>query len=140
METIFGEVDMNLTEIHLTIIPDIPAWTIRIPNINLTLRKFHKNKTHPLIFQEELEKVKERYPQHLHIFMDGSKLEKITGCATIHKEELFEKNLPNNISIFSAEACAINMAFDLISESRNNKFIISADSLSVLESIKKQEI
>ena len=32
METIIGEVDMNLTEIHKTIIPDIPHWTI-----NLTL-------------------------------------------------------------------------------------------------------
>ena len=74
METFIGEVDMDLTEIHKTIIPDIPPWTIRTPNINLTLCKFHENKTHPLIFQEELEKVKERYPKHSHIFTDGSKL------------------------------------------------------------------
>ena len=32
--------------------PDILKWIIRTPNINLTLRKFHKNKTHPLIFSE----------------------------------------------------------------------------------------
>ena len=85
METIIGEVDMDLTETHTTIIPDIPPWTIKTSNINLTLCKFHKNKTHPLIFQEELEKVKERYPKNSHIFTDGSKLEKITGCATVHK-------------------------------------------------------
>ena len=41
--------------------------------------------------------------------------------------------------IFSAEACAINMALDLISESRNNKFIIFSDSLSVLESLKNRK-
>ena len=41
METIIGEVDMDLTEIHKTIIPDIQPWTIRAPNINLTLCKFH---------------------------------------------------------------------------------------------------
>ena len=56
METIIGEAEIDLTEIHKTIMPDIPPWTIRTPNIILTLRKFHKNKTHPLIFQEELEK------------------------------------------------------------------------------------
>ena len=66
-ETIIGEVNMDLTEIHKTIIPDIPSWIIRTLNINLTLCKFHKNKTHPLIFQEELEKVNERYPKHSHI-------------------------------------------------------------------------
>ena len=139
METIIGEVDMDLKEMHKTIIPDIPLWTIRTPNINLTLCKFHKNKTHPLIFQEELEKFKERYPKHLHIFMGGSKLEKITGCATVHKGKIFKKHLPNDTSIFSAEASTINMALDLISESRNNKFIIFSDSLSVLESLKNMK-
>ena len=89
METIIGEAEVDLTEVHKTIIPDIPPWTIRTPNIILTLCKFHKNKTHPLIFQEELEKVKEKYPKHLHIFMDGSKLDKITGCATIHEGKFF---------------------------------------------------
>ena len=49
-----GKPYVYLTEIHKTIMPDIPP--IRTPNIVLTLRKFHKNKTHPLIFQEELEK------------------------------------------------------------------------------------
>ena len=57
METIIGEAEVNLTEIHKTIMPDIPLWTIKTPNIILTLHKFHKNKTHSLIFQEELEKV-----------------------------------------------------------------------------------
>ena len=91
METIIGEAEVDLTEIHKTIIPDIPRWT---PNIILTFRKFYKNKTHPLIFQEELEKVKEKYPKHSHIFMDGSKLDKITGCAIIHSEKKKKKTSP----------------------------------------------
>ena len=74
METIIGKVDMDLTEIHKTIIPNIQPQTIRTPNLNLTLSKFHKNKTHSLIFLEELEKVKERYSKHLHIFTGRSKL------------------------------------------------------------------
>ena len=83
IETIIGEAEVDLTEIHKTIIPDIPPWTIRTPNII-----FHKNKTHPLIFQEELKKVKEKYPKHSHIFKDGSKVDKITGCATKRKKFL----------------------------------------------------
>ena len=57
METIIGEVDIDLIEIHKIIIPDIPPWTIRTLNINLTLCRLYKNTTHALIFQEELEKV-----------------------------------------------------------------------------------
>ena len=87
METIIRVVDMDLTEIHKTIILYIQPWTIRTPNRLNT--KSHKNKTHPLIFLEELEKVKERYPKLSHIFIDRSKLEKIIGCATIHKGEIF---------------------------------------------------
>ena len=72
--------------------PDIPPWTIKNTNLNLTLCKFHKNKTLPLIFEEELEKVK-RDILNTHIFMDGSKLEKITGCATVLKGKIFLKNI-----------------------------------------------
>ena len=134
METIIQEVDMDLTEIHQSTIPDIPPWTIRTPNINLTLRKFHKTKTHPLIFLEELEKVKERYPKCSHIFTDRSKVEKITGCATVHKGKIFKKkkkHLPNVTSIFSAEDYTINMALELFLESRNDNslsFLICCQS------------
>ena len=55
------------------------------------------------------------------------------------KGKYLKKHLPNNISIFSVEACTINMALDLISESRNIKFIIFSDSLSVLESLKNRK-
>ena len=112
------------------------GWTIRTLNINLIP---HRNKTHPQIFQEELEKVKERYPKHSHIFMDGSKLEKITRCPTVHKRKIFKKHVPNNTSIFSAEAYTINIALDHISESRNNKFIIFSHLLSMLESLKNRK-
>ena len=103
METIIGEAEVDLTEVHKTIIPDIPPWTTRTPNIILTFRKFHKNKTHPLIFQEVLEKVKEKYLKHSHIFPDGSKLDKKkTGCATIHKGK-FLKNFSQMIPLYSVQ-------------------------------------
>ena len=39
----------------------------------------------------------------------------------------------------NTETCAINITLDVISESRNNKFIIFSDSLSVLESLKNRK-
>ena len=45
METIIGEAEADLTEIHKTIIPDIPPRTIKTPKIILTL---HKIKIKPL--------------------------------------------------------------------------------------------
>ena len=66
-------------------------------------------------------------------------MDKITGCATIYKGKNFKKHLRNDTSIFSAEAWVINMALDFISESRNNKFIIFSDSLSVLESLENRK-
>ena len=89
METIIGEVDMDFTEIYLIIMPDIPPWTIRTPNMNLTLRKIYKNKINQLIFKEELEKVMEEYPKNKCIFMDWFKLEKITGLPQHIKEFFF---------------------------------------------------
>ena len=100
METIIGEAEVDLTKIHKTIVPDIPPWTIRTPNTILTLHKFPQNKTHPLIFQEELEKIKEKYPKHSHIFTEGSKLDKITGCASIHKGKIKNKNISQMIPLY----------------------------------------
>ena len=84
METIKEEARINLTKIYNTVIPKILPCTIRTPKVILTLCKFQKTKTYPLTFQEELEKIKNKYPRHSQIFMDGSKLEKITGCAAVY--------------------------------------------------------
>ena len=86
METIIGEVDVDLKEIHKTILPDIPPWTIRTPNINLTHHKFHTNKPN---FPRGIRKIKKRCPKHPHIFMDESKLEEMIGCATVYKGKIF---------------------------------------------------
>ena len=51
-------------------------------------------------------------------------------------QEISEKFLPKEASIFSAEIYAINLALDLISTSNSKKFIIHSDSISVLQSFK----
>ena len=56
METIFGEVDIDLIEVHKTIIPDIPPWTIKTSNINLKLYKFYKKQNSPTDFLRGIRK------------------------------------------------------------------------------------
>ena len=41
-------------------------------------------------------------------------------------------------SIFTAEVCAIDLALNIISRNKHNKFIIFSDSLSVLTSLKNK--
>ena len=53
---------------------------------------------------------------------------------------MIKKHLPNDTSIFNAEACAVNMALDLIQKSKNQRFIIFPDSLSVLSSLQSKKL
>ena len=43
-------------------------------------------------------------------------------------------------SIFTAEACAIDLALDIISKKKHEKFIIFSDSLSVLLSLNNKKL
>ena len=122
METIKEAARINLTKIHDTIqIPKIPPRTKRTPKVILTLCKLQKTKTHPLTFQE-LKKIKDKYPRHSHIFTDGSKQEKTTGCTAVYNGKTIKKYLPNDTSIFSAEACSVDMVLNLIQKSKNHSF------------------
>ena len=93
MEAIKEEARIDLTKILNPIIPKIPPWTIRAPKVILTLCKLQKTKTPTLIFQE-LEKIKDKYPRHSHIFMDGSQQEKTTGCAAVCNGKMIKKTSP----------------------------------------------
>ena len=62
-----------ITKIHDTIQLSSPPWLLKQPVVILDLNKLPKNKTHSLTYLEKLNKIQERYPSHLHIFMDGSK-------------------------------------------------------------------
>ena len=98
MEAIKEEARINLTKIHNMIIPKIPPWTIKTPKTILTLSKLQKTKTNLLIFQEELEKITNKYPRHSHIFTDGSNQKKTTGFVVVYNEKTIKKNPPNDTS------------------------------------------
>ena len=60
---------------------------MRQPTINLELTKLPKTKTHPITYQEKLIKIQNKFPDHYHIYTDGSKQGKKVGCVVISQKK-----------------------------------------------------
>ena len=69
-------------------------------------------------------------------YYDGSKRGEKVSCAVISPNFTDSIRLPDNSSIFTAEAKAIGIALDHIRDQPEKLFIIYSDSLSVLRSLK----
>ena len=134
MKHIPEDTDISLTNIHDTIQLSSPPGLLKQLVVILDSNKLPKNKTHPLTYQEKLNNIQERYPNHLQIFTDGSKSNNETRCGAVLHKKTFKKRLPKEASIFSAEICAVNLALKLVSTSNKEIFIIHLDTLSVLQS------
>lgn len=76
-----------------------------------------------------------KYNLHKHIYTDGSKTQEGSGCGISSEDIEISINLPQHLSIFSAEAYAINKAIDL---HETNLSVIFTDSKSALMAIKHQ--
>ena len=75
-----------------------------------------------------------RYKNYQQIYTDGSKEDSKVGCAVISDNHSNMQRIPDDSSIFTAEAKAIDLALYFISTcDANNKFIIF--SLSVLKAM-----
>ena len=70
------------------------------------------------------------------IYTDGSKQDEKVACAFISPNFTISIRLPDNSSIFTAEAKAIDIALYHIRDQPEKQFIIYSDSLSVLRSLK----
>ena len=128
MEPILKESTIPLNNVHKSILPQIPPWIIKNPKVNLQLNQLHKTKTHPFTYQEKHQNILQQHPNYLCIYTDGS------------KDNNKAKALPMESSIFTAEACAIDLALDIISKEKRKKFIIFSDSLSVLLSLSNKKL
>ena len=70
------------------------------------------------------------------IYTDGSKENSKVGCTVISDTHRNMQRIPDDSSIFTAEAKAVDLALDYISTcDANNKFSILSDSLSVLKAM-----
>ena len=87
------------------------------------------------IFKNEFLEIKSNYKHYLSIYTDGSKQEKV-ACSVVSPKFTDSIRLPDNCSIFTAEAKAIDIALYHIRDQSKKQFIIYSGSLSVLKSLK----
>ena len=121
-------------EKHFT--PNIPAWCMKPSEILFDLHSGKKSESNPHILKDDFRKMQSRYKNYQQIYTDGSKEDSKVGCAVISDNHSNMQRIPDDSSIFTAEAKAVDLALDFISTcDANNKFIIFSDSLSVLKAM-----
>ena len=120
--------------------PNPPLWELTGANIDLELTKFPKQTTTPKTFKENFSDIMfNKYADYKKIYTDGSKSDTAVGAAAVPLiDDLDEINarLPEDASIFTAEATAIDMALSIINKAKETKFVICTDSLSCLMALK----
>ena len=95
-----------------------------------------KSETNPHILKDDFRRLKSRYKNYQQVYTDGSNEESKVGCVVISDNNSNMQHIPDDSSIFTAEAKAVDLALDFIRTcDTNNKFIIFSDSLSVLKAM-----
>ena len=84
----------------------------------------------PLVFKQKLAEIKQSKHPAIEIYTDGSKDENKGNATAVINHYVFSVRLPNEATIFTAEAKAIQLAFELIKISKDTHFTIFSDSLS----------
>ena len=126
--------------IHATVIPQVPPWTMHHPKVCLDLSVLAKKDTPSHVYIQKFNEIKDQYSYCIPIYTDGSKDNDRVGCGLIINNLSIKQRLPNNASIFTAEVTAIDLALDTIAESDDDHFIIFSDSLSVLLSLHNKKM
>ena len=104
------------------------------PEILFYLHFGEKSESNPHILKDDFRKLQSKYKNYQQIYTDGSKEDLKVGCAVISGNRCNMQRIPDDSSIFTAEAKALDLALDFIRTcDANNKFIIFSDSLSVLK-------
>ena len=94
----------------------VPPWTAKI-NINSEMNILQKNITLPHTYRQYFLQIRKNFKDFTEIYTDGSKSDKGVGVAVTCLDTEIMLKLPNDYSIYTAEAQTIIQAIDLI----NNK-------------------
>ena len=111
-------------------------WTLNPPKIIIDLHKNKKSEVESHIFKNEFLEINSKYKHNLSIYTDSSKQDKKVACAVISPNFTDNIRLPDNSSIFTVEAKAVDIALYHIRDQSEKQFIIYSDSLSVLKLLK----
>ena len=130
---------IDVGEIAINSIPDVPIWDSEPVTVDFTLSKFDKSSTSSTVFKSRCNEVKQKYLDFCHIYTDGSKVETKVASAYVCPYGTRGYRLRYGCSIFTAEIEAINKALTYVKVSTRRSFVIFSDSMSVLQAIESQE-
>ena len=109
------------------------TWSLSPIRINLELAEYNKSITSKTEYKELFGRIKNEYIGYMELDTDGSKTDSRVGaaavCGNVHKL----KALLAEASIFTDEACTMQLAMSIIEEENRRDYIIFSDSLSVLK-------
>jgi ribonuclease HI len=121
-------------------LPEIPPFRLLRPNVDFSLHSCSKNNETPLVHLIKYKEFIQDKRDYTFLFTDGSKDASGVSGAVVSGNTTLSCRLPNESSIFSAEAQAIFLALQIIEASANNQFYIFSDSLSSLEAIASMKL
>ena len=130
---------IDVGEIAINSIPDVPIWDSEPVTVDFTLSEFDKSSTSSTVFKSRFNEVKQKYLDFCHIYTDGSKVETKVASAYVCPYGTRGYRLRNGCSVFTAEVEAINKALTCVKVSTRQSFVIFSDSMSVLQAIESQE-
>ena len=132
------EAKIDVREIAINSIPDVPIWDSEPVTVDFTLSEFDKSSTSS-VFKSRFNEVKQKYSDFCHIYTDGSKVEITVASAYVCPYGTRSYRLRDGCSIFTAEVEAIDKALKYVKVSSVEGFLIFSDSMSVLQAIESQE-
>jgi len=92
------------------------------------------------VYQSKFNELLSQYDVYTRIFADGSKSGEAVESAAIVASRVCKKRLPNNSSIFSAEARGILLALDMILRSTDSQLLFLSDSYVPAKSSKSRPL
>ena len=72
---LFKKAKIDVGEIAINSIPDVPIWDSEPVTVDFTLSEFDKSSTSSTVFKSRFNEVKQKYLDFCHIYTDGSKVE-----------------------------------------------------------------
>ena len=86
--------------VHDTVIPEVPPWTLHQPRVNLDLSNLFKKDTSSLVFIQNYNEIKDEHSYCTPIYTDGSKDNDRVGCAAIINNISMKQRLPETHPFF----------------------------------------
>lgn len=133
------DVGINYNTVAQFSYPAVPLWTLSSAVFVYDMQDLgRKDDTQPDVYISKYRELKSVFCDYTRIYTDGSKDGAAVAAAAVSQTMNRSCRLPDNSSIFSAEACAILLAVDIIKSTADNKFAIFSDSLSCLQAIQNK--